>query len=39
MFDIEALFDGNSKTLFENMRQKGQIKEQEVAGTIFYWSF
>lgn len=39
MFDIEALFDENSKTLFENMRQKGQIKEQEIAGTIFYWSF
>jgi len=38
-FDIEALFDDASKSIFEQMRQKGVIKEQEIAGTRFYWSF
>lgn len=39
IFDIEALFDDKSKATFELMRQKGVIKEQEIAGTKFYWSF
>jgi wyosine [tRNA(Phe)-imidazoG37] synthetase (radical SAM superfamily) len=39
IFDIEALFDDASKARFESMRQRGAIKEQEIAGTKFYWSF
>ena len=38
-FDIETLYDETSKQTFEDMRQKGSIKEKEVAGTKFYWSF
>ncbi len=38
-FDIEALYDEGSKELFKEMLRDGQIKEQEVAGTRFYWSF
>ncbi len=36
-FDIEALYNEESKKLFYSMLASGQIKEQEVAGTKFYW--
>ncbi len=38
-FDIDALYDEGSKELFYSMLASGKIKEQEVAGTKFYWSF
>jgi len=38
-FDIEALYDEASKKLLLSMLSSGQVKEQEVAGTKFYWSF
>lgn len=38
-FDIETLYDEGSKEFFEEMLKDGKIKEKEVAGTKFYWSF
>jgi wyosine [tRNA(Phe)-imidazoG37] synthetase (radical SAM superfamily) len=38
-FDIEALYDEESKRVFYSMLAGGQIKEQDIAGTRFYWSF
>lgn len=38
-FDIDALYDESSKEIFKKMLIDKKIKEQEVAGTKFYWSF
>lgn len=37
-FDIETLYDDESKMRFETLLKSGAIREQDVAGTKFYWS-
>ena len=36
-FDIESLFDDESKKTFIGLLDKGEISEKKVAGTIFYY--
>lgn len=39
LFDIETLYDDESRRIFENAKEGGKIKCEEVAGVKFYWSF
>lgn len=35
--DVDVLFDDASKKTFEDMKRKGVLKEQQIAGLTFYW--